>query len=83
MAQDPRVSKDRALTIRIEIIEGGEDTPTFPYQLRLLDAAGKDSRLRFDLQLTRSVDQMLDALRAAMPLQVDDPRPSRHTRGYS
>ena len=69
-----RVARGRPLRIRIEIIEGGEDTPTFPYQLRLLDAEGKDSGLRFDLQLTRSVDQIVDALRAVMPVEVDDPR---------
>jgi hypothetical protein len=78
-----RVSTGRPLRIRIQIVESADDQPTFPYQLRFLDATGNDARLRIDLQLTRSVDQMLDALRAVLPLEVADPRQNRRANGYS
>jgi hypothetical protein len=50
----------------------------FPYRLRFLDADQTDSGLRIDFQRLRSVDQFLEALRAVLTLDVDDPR--RHDR---
>lgn len=73
-----RVPKARSLGIRIEIVTRGDHGPVFPYRLRFLDADQTDSGLRIDLQLPPSVDQFLEALRAVLTLEVDDPR--RHDR---
>jgi hypothetical protein len=69
-----RVPRARSLGIRVEIITGGDDGPIFPYRLRLLDAEGKDSGLWIELQLARSVDRFLDALRMVLTLDIDDRR---------
>ena len=57
------------------------DEPIFPCRLRFLDAERKDSGLRIELQLTRSVDRFLEALHPVLTLDIDDPRRSRRTTG--
>jgi hypothetical protein len=69
-----RVPRARSLGIRIEIVTGGDDGPIFPYRLHFLDAERKDSGLWIELQLARSVDRFLEALRTVLTLDVDDPR---------
>ena len=71
-----RIPRARSLGIRVEIITGVDDGPIFPYRLRFLDADRNDSGLWIELQLTRSVDQFLEALRAVLALDVEDPRRS-------
>ncbi|PYR90536.1 MAG: hypothetical protein DMF84_20050 [Acidobacteria bacterium] len=78
LATDSPSPKARSLGIRIEIVTRGDDGPVFQYRLRFLDADQTDSGLRIDLQLPPSVDQFLEALRAVLTLEVDDPR--RHDR---
>jgi hypothetical protein len=73
-----RVPRARSLAIRVEIITGGDDGPIFPYRLHFLDAERKDSGLRIEFQLTRSVDRFLEALRRVLPLDIHDPRGDRH-----
>lgn len=75
-----RVPRARSLGIRVEIITGGDDGPVFPYRLRFLDAERKDSGLRIELQRAGSVDRLLQALRAVLALNIDDPRGPRTDR---
>jgi hypothetical protein len=76
-----RVPRSRSLGIRIEILTSGRGGPIFPYRLRFLDAEQNDSGLRIELQLARSVDQFLEALRGVLTLHVEDPRSDRRTTG--
>ncbi len=69
-----RVPTARPLAIRVEMIAARDDGPVFPFRLRFLDAEGNSPGLRIDLQLARSVDQFLNTLRGAVPLEVDDLR---------
>jgi hypothetical protein len=75
-----RVPRARSLGIRVEIITGGDDGTIFPYRLRFLDAEQKDSGLLIELQLARSVDRFLEALRLVLALDIDDPRSPRGSR---
>jgi hypothetical protein len=69
-----RVPRGRSLGIRVEIITGGDEGPTFPYRLHFLDAERRNSGLQIELQLTGSVKRFLEALRSMLTLDVDDPR---------
>jgi hypothetical protein len=76
-----RVVRARSLGIRVEILTSRHDGPIFPYRLRFLDAEQNDSGLRIELQLASSVDEFLEALRAALTVDVDDPRSDRRIMG--
>jgi hypothetical protein len=72
-----RIPRARALGIRVEVRTGSDDEPVFPYRLHVLNAERKDSGLRIELQLARSVDQFLEALRTVLAVDVEDARNSR------
>ena len=76
-----RVAKGRSLRIHVEVVTGGDEGPIFPYRLHLLGAAGPVSGLQLELQLTRSVDQILGVLGSQVTLEVDDPRNERRSTG--
>ena len=65
-----RVPKGQALGIWTETIESDGEGVAFPYRVHLLDADGKVSGLYVEPQRRRSVEPVLAALRAVMPLDV-------------
>ena len=69
--------RGQALGIWTETIDsGGEgEGVVFPYRVHLLDAEGRVSGLYVELQRRRSVEQMLEALRAGLTVDVRDRRP--------
>ena len=69
-----RIPRGKALGIWTETIES-EEGAVFPYRVHLLDAEGKISGLYAELQRSRGVEQMLEALRAVLTLDVRDQRP--------
>ena len=72
-----RMPRGQALGIWTETIDsGGEgEGVVFPYRVHLLDAEGRVSGLYVELQRRRSVEQMLEALRAGLTVDVRDRRP--------
>jgi hypothetical protein len=76
-----RVARARSLGIRVEILTSGRDGPIFPYRLRFLDAEQSDSGLLIELQRAPSVDTFIEALRAVITVDVDDPRSDHRISG--
>jgi hypothetical protein len=70
-----RIPRGQALGIWTETIESDGEGVAFPYRVHLLDADGRVSGLYVELQRRRSVEQVLAALRAVLPLDVRDRRP--------
>jgi hypothetical protein len=64
------VPRGQALGIWTETIESDGEGVAFPYRVHLLDADGKVSGLYVEPQRRRSVEPVLAALRAVMPLDV-------------
>ena len=70
--EDWIIPTGRPLAIRVEHFAGTDDQPVFPFQVKLVDAAGKNRVIA--LQRHDSVDQFLQALRTVLTLDVDDGR---------
>jgi hypothetical protein len=73
-----RLPRTRTLGIRVELRQDTEEGRIFPWRLHFLDDKGNTSGLIIRLQRRGSVHRFLEALRAAVPLDVDDT--SRHRR---
>jgi hypothetical protein len=71
-----RVPRTRTLGVRVELRQETEEGRIFPWRLHFLDDTGDTSGLSVLLQRRGSVHRFLEALRAVVPLDVDDT--SRH-----
>ena len=71
-----RVPTAGSVGIRVEH-RPGKDGSLFPWTVHFLDDQGREPELSVYLQRTRSVDRFLEALRAALSVEVDDPARSR------
>ena len=70
-----RIARERALGIWTETIEGVDEGAMFPYRVHLLDAQGNVSSINFVLQRKGGVEQLLEALRVRLTLDVHDEKP--------
>lgn len=72
-----RVPRAGPLGIRVEHRPGKGEGSIFPWTVHFLDEQRNVCGLKLELQRSRSVDRLLEALRAVFPLDVDDPAASR------
>lgn len=69
-----RLPRTRSLGIRVEHrASSGDSGPIFPWRVHILDDQRNVSGLCVHLQRRRSVDRLLEALRAGLLLEVEGP----------
>jgi len=72
-----RVPRSGPLGIRVEHRPGKGEGSIFPWTVHFRDEQRNVCGLKLELQRSRSVDRLLEALRAVFALDVDDPAASR------
>jgi hypothetical protein len=75
-----RISRGTPLGVRIETVVNPEERPTYPFRLHFLDADSRVSGLYLDFDSRRGVDEMIDAVRTALDVSVQDPPGFAHAR---